>query len=144
MFRNALGRYAVTGIRAINVRRVFGWLWRSWLQAEREVPLLRWLALASAATASLVAYLAAKQGQGALEIAVFGLAPVLFGLILSLIIYLLFAIYSRHRSDAIFDSRRLSDLIRKLAQEEIRIHEDFVTTPKNLFSREDRGEGPSF
>jgi hypothetical protein len=47
---------------------------------------------------------------------------ILFILAIPVIFYLLFEIYRKHRTDAIFDSKRLADLIRRISLEEIESH----------------------
>jgi hypothetical protein len=47
------------------------------------------------------------------------MTALLFVLVVPAIQYLLFEIYRRHRSDAIFDSKRLAEHIRTVAREEI-------------------------
>lgn len=117
--KDTMGSGAAMGNQHTDSKRVFAWLWSSWLEAQKEVPALRWLSLLAVALGLFCVWLAAFQGGSVLEMIVYGLTALMFGLMVPVIFYLLFEIYRKHRSDAIFDSRRLTDMIRKLAQEEI-------------------------
>jgi hypothetical protein len=119
MSKETMGSGAAMGNQHTDAKRAFGWLWHSWLEAQREIPLLRWLSLAAIGLGLLFVMLAGFQGESVLEMIVYGLTALMFGLMVPIIFYLLFEVYRKHRSDAIFDSRRLADTIRKIAQEEI-------------------------
>lgn len=119
MNKETMGHGAAAGGQHLSVKRAYKWLWHAWLEAMAEVPLLRWLCAGAFGLLVLAVVLAARNGEAPLEMAIFGLMALLFGLMITAICYLLFEIYRRHRSDAIFDSQRLEHLIRKLAQEEI-------------------------
>lgn len=124
MKKDALGDGAATRIHIYNAKRVFAWLWQAWLEVLKEVPLLRWLTVAAVVLVGLAVYQAAREGKTALEMVVYGMTVLLFALAIPVILYLLFEIYRKHRSDAIFDSKRLADLIHKLAQEDIQLNEE--------------------
>jgi hypothetical protein len=115
----SMGSGAAAGVHPTDARRVFTWLWHAWLEAQSDVPLLRWLGLAVLAAAALAIYLAATGGSGILETVIYALVAVLFVLTVPAIFYLLFEVYRKHRSDAIFDSHRLTSLIQRIAREEI-------------------------
>ena len=119
-----MGYGAGMGAHHIDAKRVFTWLWHSWLEALKEIPLLRWVALAALFAAGAALYLAASEGKSILDIAVYGMITLLFVLAVPVIFYLLFEVYRKHRSDAIFDSKRLADHIRKVAKEEIEANEE--------------------
>lgn len=119
MNKETMGNGAGLGNQHTNAKRVFGWLWHSWLEAQREVPLLRWLSLGAIGLGLLFVVLAAFEGESILEMIVYGITALMFWLMVPIIFYLLFEIYRKHRSDAIFDSRRLADTIRRIAKEEI-------------------------
>ncbi|HXB96837.1 MAG TPA: hypothetical protein VNZ54_02215 [bacterium] len=123
MKKDTMGTGAAMGVQHTDSRRVFPWLWHSWLEAQRELPLLRWLSLAALAAAALAVVLAARQGGGILDMLVDGAMAILFILAIPVIFYLLFEIYRKHRTDAIFDSKRLADLIRKISLQEIQAHQ---------------------
>jgi hypothetical protein len=131
MKRSAMGNHAATGIHPTHATRVFAWLWHAWVEAQHEIPLLRWLALSIVAAAGVAVYLAVQEGKTALDIAVYGGIVLLFALAISANLYLLFEIYRKHRSDAIFDSKRLAHLIQKIAQEEIEAHEQAKLAGEN-------------
>jgi len=122
MKKETMGTGAAMGVQNKDSRRVFGWLWHAWLEAQAELPMLRWLGLAACVAAVMAVVLAARQGLGALDMAIDGATAVLFILVIPVIFYLLFEIYRKHRTDAIFDSKRLADLIRKISLEEIESH----------------------
>jgi hypothetical protein len=122
MKKETMGTGAAMGVQNRDSRRVFTWFWHAWLEAQDELPMLRWLGLAAVAAAVLAVVLAAREGRGPLEVAVDGATAVLFILAFPVIFYLLFEIYRKHRSDSIFDSRRLADLIRKISKQEIEAH----------------------
>jgi hypothetical protein len=115
----SMGNGAAAGIQHNDAKRVFAWLWHAWLEAQSQVPLLRWLGLAAAACASLAVYLAVAEGRTGLEMTVYAMVTLLFVLAVPAIFYLLFEVYRKHRSDAIFDSHRLAGLIHRIAREEI-------------------------
>lgn len=122
MKKDTMGTGAAMGVQHTDSRRVFPWLWHSWMEAQEELPLLRWLGLAALAAAALAVFLAAREGGGFVDMAVDGAMAVLFILAFPVIFYLLFEIYRKHRTDAIFDSKRLADLIRKISLQEIEAH----------------------
>lgn len=119
MKKETMGTGAAMGVQHTDSRRVFPWLWHSWMEAQQELPVLRWLSLAALAAAVLAVVLAARQGGGVLDMLVDGAMALLFILAIPVIFYLLFEIYRKHRTDAIFDSKRLADLIRKISLQEI-------------------------
>ena len=119
MKKETMGTGAAMGVRPTDSRRVFPWLWHAWLEAQQELPVLRWLSLSALAAAVLAVVLAARQGGGFLDMLVDGAMAILFILAIPVIFYLLFEIYRKHRTDAIFDSKRLADLIRKISLQEI-------------------------
>jgi len=123
MKKDTMGTGAAMGVHNRDSRRVFPWLWHSWMEAQQELPLLRWLGLAAVASAALAIFLAAREGGGYVDMAVDGAMAVLFILAIPVIFYLLFEIYRKHRTDAIFDSKRLADLIRKISLQEIQAHQ---------------------
>lgn len=118
-----MGHGAGSGMHGTSVLRVYGWLWRSWLEALAEIPALRWLGLAALVCAALLVGLALAEGKSGLEVAIDGMIAFLFVMVFPAIHYLLFEIYRHHRSDAIFDSKRLADHIREIAKEEIESNE---------------------
>jgi hypothetical protein len=122
MKKDTMGAHAAMGIRTANIKRVFSWLGRSLLEAQSEVPLLRWLIVAAMVIAGVVMAVAYAEGRTAVEISAYTATALLFGMLVAVIFYLLFEMYRKHRSDAIFDSRRLTDLIRKISKEEIEGH----------------------
>ncbi len=126
-----MGSGAAAGITAGHANRVFTWFWHAWLEAQAEIPLLRWLALAALFAAGLAVYLAAAEGKTILDVAVYGMLALLFVLNVPVIFYLLFEVYRKHRSDAIFDSHRLTSLIRRISQEEIARNADAKTAPED-------------
>lgn len=128
------------GIHSSNIKKVFGWLWRSWMEAQGEVPLLRWVSLAALATAGAAVYLAFSEGGSKLQIVGYVGTAVLYALEIPVIFYLLFEIYRKHRADAIFDSKRLADLIRKLALEQIEAVEEARSAAKKTFMFIPHGE----
>jgi hypothetical protein len=119
MKNKSMGNGAAAGIHSTDARRVFAWLWHAWLEAQSEVPLLRWLGLAVLASTGLVVYFAVAEGATVLEMAIDAMVTILFALAIPTIFYLLFEVYRKHRSDAIFDSHRLAALIHRIAREEI-------------------------
>lgn len=119
MTDKSMGTGVGMGIHTANIRKVYGWLWHSLREAQREVPLLRWLGLLAVVCAGAVAYLAACEGKSKLDLAVYAGTALLFALEIPVIYYLLFEIYRKHRTNAIYDSKRLADLIRKISSEEI-------------------------
>jgi hypothetical protein len=133
MINKSMGSGVGMGIHRTNIKKVFGWLWHSWMQAQHEVPILRWVSLAALVTAGAVVYLAFSEGGSGLQILGYVGTAVLYVLEIPVIFYLLFEIYRKHRTDAIFDSRRLSDLIRKLALEQIEAREDARRVVKKTF-----------
>jgi hypothetical protein len=122
MKKETMGTGAAMGVQHTDSKRVFPWLWHSWMEAQEEQPLLRWLGLGAAAAAGLAVFLAVREGGGVVDMAVDGAMAILFILAIPVIFYLLFEIYRKHRTDAIFDSKRLADLIRKISLEEIEAH----------------------
>lgn len=122
MKKETMGTGAGMGVQNGDSRRVFPWLWRSWLEAQKELPLLRWLGLVALGGATAAVVMAARNGGGYLDMAVYGMVAFLFVAAFPVIFYLLFEIYRKHRTDAIFDSRRLADLIRRISREEIEAH----------------------
>ncbi|HTB33318.1 MAG TPA: hypothetical protein VK842_00500 [bacterium] len=110
------------GVQHTDARRVFPWLWHSWMEAQRELPVLRWLSVAALAAALMAVVLAAREGGDMVDMLVDGAMAILFILAIPVIFYLLFEVYRKHRTDAIFDSKRLADLIRKISQQEIEAH----------------------
>jgi hypothetical protein len=121
------------GIHKANIKKVFGWLWHALREAQREVPLLRWLGLLALVCAGSAAFLAVSEGKTKLDMAVYGGTVLLFALDLPVIYYLLFEIYRKHRSDAIYDSRRLADLIRRIANEEMELRLGQETAANTAF-----------
>jgi hypothetical protein len=119
MKKDTMGTGAAMGVQHTDARRVFPWLWHSWMEAQGELPVLRWLGLAALASAALAVVLAVREGGGLVDMAVDGAMAALFILAIPVIFYLLFEIYRKHRTDAIFDSKRLADLIRKISLQEI-------------------------
>ncbi len=115
----SMGSGAAAGIQHNDAKRVFTWLWHAWLEAQSDVPLLRWLGLAAVASAGLALYLAVAEGRTGLEMTVYAMVTLGFVLAIPVIFYLLFEVYRKHRSDAIFDSHRLAGLIPRSAREEI-------------------------
>jgi hypothetical protein len=101
-------------------RKVYTWLWHSWLRAQYEAPVLRWLGLTAVLVAFLAAALASAQGDNLLTALVYGGTVFLFTAVISAISYLLSRTHHRHRWDSIYASKRMTDLIRKIAREEIR------------------------
>jgi hypothetical protein len=124
MKKETMGTGAAMGVQHTDSRRVFPWLWHAWLEAQNEQPLLRWLGLAAAAAALLAVVLAVREGGGYVDMVVDGAMAILFILAIPVIFYLLFEIYRKHRTDAIFDSKRLADLIRKISLQEIEAQRD--------------------
>jgi uncharacterized membrane protein len=124
MKRDTMGSGAAMGLHGTSSKRVFLWLWHSWLEAQSEVASVRWLSVAALGTAAWAVYLAGAEGKTGLEIAVYGMTAALFAVAIAVIFYLLFEVYRKHRSDAIFDSKRLADLIHKLAKEEVEANEE--------------------
>ena len=135
MKKDTMGSGAAMGVHNGDSKRVFAWFWRSWMEAQAEIPLLRWLGLVAVAVAVLVVVLAARQGKGFIDIAVDGATALLFILAMPVIFYLLFEIYRKHRTDAIFDSKRLADLIRRISQEEIAANESSAAGRNGLPGR---------
>jgi len=133
MINKSMGKGVGMGIHSSNIKKVYGWLWHSWVEAQREVPLLRWVTLAALATAGVAVYLAFSDGGSKLQIVDYVGTAVLYALEIPVIFYLLFEVYRKHRADAIFDSRRLADLIRKLALEQIEAREEARNAVKNTF-----------
>jgi hypothetical protein len=119
MKKETMGTGAAMGVQHTDSKRVFPWLWHSWMEAQQELPVLRWLSLTALAAAALAVVLAAREGRGVLDMLVDGTMAILFILAIPVIFYLLFEIYRKHRTDAIFDSKRLADLIRKISVQEI-------------------------
>jgi hypothetical protein len=74
--------------------------------------------LAVGLTAAAVA-LAVTGAASGLEAALDGITVVLFALVISAILYLLFEIQRQHRSDRFFRGQRLSSFVRRLSREEI-------------------------
>jgi hypothetical protein len=101
-------------------RKVFVWLWHSWMRAQHEAPVLRWLGLAALAMACLATGLAAAQGDNVLSSLVYGGTVFLFTAVISSISYLLSRTHHRHRWDSLYASHRMADLMRKIAREEIK------------------------
>ena len=124
MKKEHMGSGVGMGNHHTDAKRVFTWLWHSWLEAQRDIPLLRWVALAAFFAAGAALYLASAEGKTVLDIAVYGMITLLFVLAIPVILYLLFEVYRKHRSDAIFDSKRLADHIRKVARQEIEANEE--------------------
>jgi|GEM_PF-4556727 hypothetical protein len=124
MKKETMGTGAAMGVQHTDARRVFPWLWHSWMEAQSELPILRWLGLGALAAAALAVFAAAREGGGWMDMAVDGAMAILFILAIPVIFYLLFEIYRKHRTDAIFDSKRLADLIRKISLQEIEAHRD--------------------
>lgn len=115
---------AAKGMRHQHPARVFAWLWKAWLEAGAQVPLLRWLGALVIALVALAVYRAFAEGRGALECMIYGMTVLLFAMAISAIIYLLFEIYRKHRSDAIFSGHRLTELIRSISRSEIAAEAD--------------------
>jgi hypothetical protein len=107
-----------------DLKKIMAWMWHSWMEAQAEAPVLRWLGAAALALAGLAIYMAASEGESALRIAVDGAVGLSLVLLLPVIIALLFEISRKHRSDAMHDSKRLSELIRKISMEEMRALQD--------------------
>lgn len=114
-----MGHGAGSGTHGTSVLRVYGWLWHAWLEALKEVAGLRWLALAAVLCALGLMSLAVAEGKSALEICAYGGTAFGFVAALAAIQYSLFEIYRHHRSEAIFDSKRLADHIRAIVKEEL-------------------------
>ncbi|HTB21813.1 MAG TPA: hypothetical protein VK914_03810 [bacterium] len=133
MTNKSMGTGVGMGIHRTNIKKVFGWLWHSWMEAQHEVPILRWVALAALATAGAAVYLAFSEGGTRLQLVGYVATAVLYALEIPVIFYLLFEVYRKHRTDAIFDSKRLADLIRKLALEQIEAREDARNAVKKTF-----------
>lgn len=123
MKKFSMGQGAGAGQQGTDAKRVYAWLWHSWLEAQAEIPLLRWLGLAALLCAAAVLALAVSEGKSALESVVYAMTTLLFVMVIPAIDYLLFEVYRRHRSDAIFDSKRLADHIRAIAKEEVELNE---------------------
>jgi hypothetical protein len=137
---NPMGHGAAMGIpEHTSPKRVFTWLWYAWVRAQKEVPLLRWLVVAAVAAACLVIYLAVNDGKTGLEMLVYGMVAALFIIEVPMVLYLLFEVYRKHRSDAIFDSKRLSDLIHKLAREEVEQAEEARLALENTLLMPEKG-----
>ena len=124
MKKELLGAGAAMGQHNTDARRVYGWLWGAWLQAQHELPVLRWLGAAVFLAGALAVSLAVASGNSPLEMAIYGMVAVLFMLVVPAILYLLFEVYRKHRSDAIFDSHRLAALIKRISREEILAQEE--------------------
>jgi hypothetical protein len=107
----------------IQSKKIFVWLWHSWVKAQREVPLLRWLALLALVVAGLVIGLASAQGETPLTMAVYGMIAFMFVVTLSAIVYLLSKVQRKQRLDSLLASKRLSNLIRKIARAELEANE---------------------
>jgi hypothetical protein len=103
--------------------RVYAGIWQSWRRAQRELPSLRWLAAASLITVAVAAALAARQGVTLLEACVDAMIVCLFALEIPFILYLLLKLHRRHRSEALLDGKRLTDLVRKTLRREMAIAE---------------------
>lgn len=114
-----MGLGAGSGPHGTDARRVYTWLWHAWVEAQRELPVLRVLTALAAACVAAILVLAMGEGRTYLEVAVYTLTALLFVLVVPAIQYLLFEIYRYHRSDAIFDSKRLAGHIRAIAKEEV-------------------------
>ncbi|HTB21788.1 MAG TPA: hypothetical protein VK914_03685 [bacterium] len=133
MSNKSMGTGVGMGIHRSNIKKVFGWLWHSWMEAQHEVPILRWVALAAVATAAAAVYLAYSEGGTRLQLIGYMATAVLYALEIPVIFYLLFEVYRKHRTDAIFDSKRLADLIRKLAIEQIEAREEARSAIRKTF-----------
>jgi hemerythrin superfamily protein len=83
------------------------------------VPLLRWLGILALVLTLLAAALAATGAGSALEAAFDALTAVMFALVISAILYLLFEVQRRHRADRLFSGHRLARFVRRLSREEI-------------------------
>lgn len=57
------------GVRPKGSDRGLAGLWRSWMEAHEELPLLRWLGLAAFATAELAVFLTARDDGGYVDMA---------------------------------------------------------------------------
>lgn len=124
MKKETMGSGAAMGLHSTSAFKAYAWLWHSWLEAQRELPVLRWLSLGAAALAATALYLAVAQGDTVLTAVIDGMVAALFALLIPAIYYLLFEIYRKHRSDAIFDSKRLAHLIQRIAHQEIEASEE--------------------
>ena len=142
MRKGSMGYGAAMGAQHTKASRAFSWLWHSWMEAQSELPILRWLALAAVANAGLAAYLAVAEGNTVLDAVVYGMIALLFVMAFPVIYYLLFEVYRKHRSDAIFDSRRLTDLIRKIAREELEADAEEKMALENTLLMMRPGEAP--
>ena len=124
MKKEAMGHGVGVGMHGTNAKRAYAWLWHSWVEAQRELPSLRWISLAAVVSALGVLYLAVSEGKTLLDMVIYGAIAFMFVMTVPAIFYLLFEIYRKHRSDAIFDSKRLAEVIRKVAREEIEANEE--------------------
>jgi hypothetical protein len=109
-----------TQTTTVPTRKVFTWLWHSWLRAQREAPVLRWLGTLAVLVAFLAVAVAVAQGDNLLTALVYGGIVFLFTAVISAISYLLSRTHHRHRWDSIYASKRMTDLIRRVAREEIK------------------------
>lgn len=134
MSNKTMGTGVGMGIHRANIKKVYSWLWHSWKEAQHEVPVLRWVALASVLTAGAAVGIAFTTGGATrLELIGYVATAVLYALEIPVIFYLLFEVYRKHRTDAIYDSRRLADLIRKLALEQIEAREEARSAVRKTF-----------
>jgi hypothetical protein len=123
-------------------KKIFAWLWHSWVKAQKEAPLLRSLALLALVVACLVIGLAASQGETPLTMVIYGMIAYMFVATLSAIVYLLSKVQRKQRLDALLASKRLSNLIRKIAQAEIEANEK-TRAVRDTVSQLDAPGGPN-
>ena len=117
MSNKSMGTGVGMGIHRANIKKVYGWLWHSWMEARREVPVLRWVGLACVATAAAAIVTAFSGGGTRLQLVGYGVTAVLYALEIPVIFYLLFEVYRKHRTDAIFETvRSVDDGIKQLAE----------------------------